>query len=296
MKSAYKVYLALLCTFFIVACGGGGSITDDGTGGGTTPDPTISIALSIDNDQISVAEPAVITAIVKDSTGAAISTLVSFSLNNAEYGTFSPGTGEVATNADGVATVQLNSAAINTGATISATITSGETNSLNVTMAGDGGVAGGGAQVSLVLTDEDGNAIQSINTLSPGKLTATVSGLSKAVIVTFDSPIGDLPVKTAVTNAQGKATVDIYAGSSLGAGEATASLSTNEIGSTIVVVGATDVVMGSGTPFVQGVAAVSATDLSAGGTATISVLIQDDQGNPFTQPVDVNFSSTCATK
>ncbi|WP_351079290.1 hypothetical protein [Shewanella sp. CAL98-MNA-CIBAN-0140] len=296
MKSAYKVYLALLCTFFIVACGGGGGITDDGTGGGTTPDPTISIALSIDNDQISVAEPAVITAIVKDSTGAAISTLVSFSLNNAEYGTFSPGTGEVATNADGVATVQLNSAAINTGATISATITSGETNSLNVTMAGDGGVAGGGAQVSLVLTDEDGNAIQSINTLSPGKLTATVSGLSKAVIVTFDSPIGDLPVKTAVTNAQGKATVDIYAGSSLGAGEATASLSTNEIGSTIVVVGATDVVMGSGTPFVQGVAAVSATDLSAGGTATISVLIQDDQGNPFTQPVDVNFSSTCATK
>ncbi|MEH6462486.1 MAG: hypothetical protein V7771_00985 [Shewanella psychromarinicola] len=296
MKSAYKVYLALLCTFFIVACGGGGGITDDGTGGGTTPDPTISIALSIDNDQISVAEPAIITAIVKDSTGAAISTLVSFSLNNAEYGTFSPGTGEVATNADGVATVQLNSAAINTGATISATITSGETNSLNVTMAGDGGVAGGGAQVSLVLTDEDGNAIQSINTLSPGKLTATVSGLSKAVIVTFDSPIGDLPVKTAVTNAQGKATVDIYAGSSLGAGEATASLSTNEIGSTIVVVGATDVVMGSGTPFVQGVAAVSATDLSAGGTATISVLIQDDQGNPFTQPVDVNFSSTCATK
>jgi hypothetical protein len=296
MKSAYKVYLALLCTFFIVACGGGGSITDDGTGGGTTPDPAIFIALSIDNDQISVAEPAVITAIVKDSTGAAISTLVSFSLNNAEYGTFSPGTGEVATNADGIATVQLNSAAINTGATISATITSGETNSLNVTMAGDGGVAGGGAQVSLVLTDDDGNAIQSINTLSPGKLTATVSGLSKAVIVTFDSPIGDLPVKTAVTNAQGKATVDIYAGSSLGAGEATASLSTNEIGSTIVVVGATDVVMGSGTPFVQGVAAVSATDLSAGGTATISVLIQDDQGNPFTQPVDVNFSSTCATK
>jgi hypothetical protein len=296
MKSAYKVYLALLCTFFIVACGGGGGITDDGTGGGTTTDPTISIALSIDNDQISVAEPAVITAIVKDSTGAAISTLVSFSLNNAEYGTFSPSTGEVTTNADGVATVQLNSAAINTGATISATITSGETNSLNVTMAGDGGVAGGGAQVSLVLTDAAGNVIQSINTLSPGKLTATVTGITKSSIVTFDSPIGDLPVKTAVTNAQGKATVDIYAGSSLGAGEATASLSTNEIGTTIVVVGATDVVMGSGTPFVQGVAAVSATDLSAGGTATISVLIQDDQGNPFTQPVDVNFSSTCATK
>ena len=296
MRSAYKVYFALLCSFFLVACGGGGSITDDGTGGGTTPDPTISISLSIDNDQVSVAEPAVITATVKDSTGAAVSTLVSFTLNNDDYGTFSPSTGEVVTNSSGVATIQLNTAEINTGATVTATTTSGESASLFVTMTGDGGVAGGGAQVSLVLTDAAGNAIQSISTLSPGKLTATVTGITRSSIVTFESPIGDLPVKTAVTNAQGKATVDIYAGSSLGAGEATATLSTNETGSTIIVVGATNVVMGSGTPFVEGVAAISATDLSAGGTATVTVSIQDDLGNAFTQPVDVNFSSTCATK
>ncbi|KVX02267.1 hypothetical protein [Shewanella frigidimarina] len=296
MRSAYKVYFALLCSFFLVACGGGGSITDDGTGGGTTPNSTISISLSIDNDQVSVAEPAIITATVKDSTGAAVSTLVSFTLNNDDYGTFSPSTGEVVTNSSGVATIQLNTAEINTGATVTATTTSGESASLFVTMAGDGGVAGGGAQVSLVLTDAAGKVIQSISTLSPGKLTATVTGITKSSIVTFESPIGDLPVKTAVTNAQGKATVDIYAGSSLGAGEATATLSTNETGSTIVVVGATNVVMGSGTPFVEGVAAISTTDLSAGGTATVTVSIQDDLGNVFTQPVDVNFSSTCATK
>ena len=296
MRSAYKVYFALLCSFFLVACGGGGSITDDGTGGGTTPNSTISISLSIDNDQVSVAEPAIITATVKDSTGAAVSTLVSFTLNNDDYGTFSPSTGEVVTNSSGVATIQLNTAEINTGATVTATTTSGASASLFVTMAGDGGVAGGGAQVSLVLTDATGKVIQSISTLSPGKLTATVTGITKSSIVTFESPIGDLPVKTAVTNAQGKATVDIYAGSSLGAGEATATLSTNETGSTIVVVGATNVVMGSGTPFVEGVAAISTTDLSAGGTATVTVSIQDDLGNVFTQPVDVNFSSTCATK
>ncbi|MGX9463228.1 hypothetical protein ACWXWU_18630 [Shewanella sp. A14] len=295
MRSAYKVYLALLCSFFLVACGGGGGITDDGSGGGTTPDPTISITLSIDNDQISVAEPAFLNATVKDSTGAAVSTLVTFSLNNNEYGTFSPSTGEVVTDSSGVATIQLNTAEINTGATVTATTATGESASLFVTMTGDGGVAGG-AQVSLVLTDATGNVIQSISTLSPGKLTATVTGISKASIVTFDSPIGDLPVKTAVTNAQGKATVDIYAGSSLGAGEATATLPSNETGSTIVVVGATNVVMGSGSPFVEGVAAISTTDLSAGGTATVTVSIQDDSGNTFTQPVDVNFSSTCATK
>ena len=295
MKSAYQVLVAFIWSFFLVACSGGGDIVDDG-GGGTTPPAAITVELSIDNTQVSVAEPATITARVKSSSGAAVSTLVSFTLNNDSYGTFSPGTGEVATNSDGVASIQLNTAEINTGATITATISSGESASLNVTMVGDGGEAGGGAQVSLVLTDPSGNPIQTISTLSPGKLTATVTGINKSVIVTFDSPIGDLPIKSAVTDADGKATVDIYAGSSLGAGEVTASLSTNEVGKTIVVVGATNVVMGSGSPFEEGVAEVSTVNLSAGGTATISVLIQDDQGTPFTQPVDVNFSSTCATK
>lgn len=295
MKSAYKIFTSYLFLFFIVACSGGGNVTDDGNGG--TPDPvTISVNLTIDNTQISVAEPASITATVKDSTGAPVSTLVSFTLNDDSYGSFAPSTGQVATDANGVATIVLNTASINTGAAVTASITSGESASLNVTMVGDGGEAGGGAQVSLVLTDAAGNPIQSISTLVPGKLTATVTGVSKPTIVTFASSIGDLPIKTAVTNAEGKATVDIYAGSSLGAGEVTATLSTNEVGKTIVVVGATNVVMGSGSPFATGVAEISTENLSAGGTATISVSIQDDQGNPFTQPVDVNFSSTCATK
>ena len=297
MRSAIKVYLALICSFLLFACGGGGSITDDGNGGTPTP-VTISVALSIDNTQVSVAEPATITATVVDSTGSPVSTLVSFELNDDSYGTFSPGTGQVSTNADGVATVILNTASVNTGATVTATISSGETASLNITMVGDGGEAGGGAQVSLVLTDTSGTPVQTISTLSPGKLTATVTGISKPTIVTFESDIGDLPIKTAVTNSAGKAVVDIYAGSALGAGEVRATLPTNEVGKTIVVVGATNVVMGSGsdTSFVAGKAEVSTANLSAGGTATITVRIQDEQGQPFNQPVDVNFSSTCATK
>lgn len=299
MRSAIKVYITLICSFLLLACGGGGGITDDGSGGndGTTP-VTISVTLSIDNTQVSVAEPATITATVTDSKGSPISTLVSFKLNDDSYGTFSPATGQVSTNADGVAKIKLDTASVNTGASVTATVTSGESASLNVTMVGDGGEAGGGSQVSLVLTNSAGVTVQTISTLSPGKLTATVTGISKPTIVTFDTDIGDLPIKTAVTNAQGKATVDIYAGSSLGAGEVRATLPTNEVGKTIVVVGATNVVMGSGsgTTFVAGQAEVSTTNLSAGGTATITVRIQDDLGQPFNQPVDVNFSSTCATK
>ncbi|NKF50423.1 hypothetical protein G3R49_07520 [Shewanella sp. WXL01] len=265
----------------------------DGESGGDTE---ISVKIETTVTQVSAAEPAIVTATVTDPSGNPVSTLVTFTLNNATYGTFTPSTGQVATNDNGVASVILNTADLNTGATVTATTASGESNSLNVTMAGDGGEAGGGAQVSLALTDTDGNSIQNITTLKPGRLTATVTGITKPTIVTFAADIGDLPIKTAVTDAEGKAVVDIYAGSELGAGEVTATLPTNESGTTIVVVGATNVEMGSGDPFVEGVAQVSTADLSAGGTATVTVLIQDDEGNPFTQPVDVNFSSTCATK
>jgi hypothetical protein len=297
MKSAYKVYLALLFSLFISACGGGGSITDSGDGGGTPTPAVTSVVLSSSTVDVTVATPATITATVSDSVKGPLSgEFITFSLKDPLSGTFDPVSGTARTNAQGVATIKLATADKAGASLVTAALESGEFGTVAVSMKGDGGQAAGGAQVGLVLTDAVGQAIQSITTLTPGKLTATVSGLTKPAIVTFASPIGDLPIKTAVTDANGKASVDIYAGSSLGAGEVTASLSTGEVGKAIVVVGATNVVMGSGTPFVSGKAAVSTTDLTAGGTATISVVIQDDKGNPYTQPVDVNFSSTCATK
>ncbi len=48
MKSAYKVFLAGLCSLLLLACGGGGSISDDGSG---TP-PTPSAEESPDDLQI----------------------------------------------------------------------------------------------------------------------------------------------------------------------------------------------------------------------------------------------------
>jgi hypothetical protein len=298
MKSAYKVCLGLLFSIFISACGGGGSITDSGDGGGGTVTPPVtSVVLSSSVVDVTAATPATITATVSHSVNGPVSgEFITFSLKDPLSGTFDPVSGTARTDAQGVATIKLSTADKAGASLVNAALESGEFGTVAVSMKGDGGQAAGGAQVGLVLTDAAGQAIQSITTLTPGKLTATVSGLSKPAIVTFESPIGDLPIKTAVTDANGKASVDIYAGSSLGAGEVTASLSTGEIGKAIVVVGATNVVMGSGTPFVSGKAAVSTSDLTAGGTATISVLIQDDKGNPYTQPVDVNFSSTCATK
>ncbi|WP_144206710.1 Ig-like domain-containing protein [Shewanella donghaensis] len=296
MRSAQRLFLALLSSIFLFACSGGGSITDDGDGGTPTPE-TILVGLSISTQDVDATNGAVLTATVTNSsTGAVDGTLVSFELNNSDLGSFDNATASAVTNADGIATINLYSAEIAGSGSVVASIATGESASVAFSMVGDGGEAGGGAQVSVQLFNAAGESVDTISTLSPGVLVATVTGINKATIVSFSSEIGDLPITSAVTNNEGKASVDIYAGSSLGAGIVTASLSSGEKGETIVVVGATNVEMGSGSPFEKGVAEVSTDSLSAGGTATITVLIQDESGNPFTQPIDVNFSSTCATK
>ena len=299
MKSAYKFLSAIFCTFLLIACGGGGNISDSGGDGGTTPPAnTISINLAISTpagEAITAATPATLTATVTDTNGAVVGTVVTFSLDNTNLGTFTPQLGTVQTNSNGVATIQLSTGNIEGAGTVTASVSSGQSAVVGVTMRGDGGQTGGGAQVSVALTDVDGNPINVISSVKPGKLVATVTGITSPKIVTFTSTLGELPVASAITT-NGIASVDIYAGSQLGATKVVATLDSGETGELPITIGATNVVMGSGSPFVANQAEVSIAELSAGGTATVSVQIQDDEGNPFTQPVSVNFSSTCASK
>ncbi len=300
MKSAYRFLSAIFCSFILIACGGGGDISDtSGGGGGTTPPANVinvSLTSSVPaGEVITAATPATLTATVTDSNGARVGELVTFALDNASLGTFTPQIGTALTNSNGVATVTLATGDVEGAGTVTASIASGESATVGISMRGDGGQTGGGAQVSLALTDVDGNPISVISSVKPGKLVATVTGITKPKIVTFTSTLGEIPVASAITN-NGIASVDIYAGSQLGATKVVATLDSGETGELPITIGATNVVMGSGDPFVANVAEVSIANLSAGGTATVSVTIQDDQGNAFTQPVTVNFSSTCASK
>ncbi|MCH1919772.1 hypothetical protein L9G15_10030 [Shewanella sp. A3A] len=298
MQSAMRLFGAFLC-LLLSACGGGGNL-DQGTdnGNGSNPSGTTSVTLTISNSTISAATPATLTATVRNSVSGAISgALVTFELNNADLGTFVPAIGTALTDANGVATVSLATSNIAGAGQVTASLSSGQSNSVGFTMVGDGGPAtGGGAQMTLTLTDANGDEVSTIDSTSPGTLTAHVSGISRAVIVTFAADIGDLPVKTAVTDANGAASVTIYAGSNPGAGTATATIATGESAERVFVVGATDILMGSGTPFTAEQASVSAATISAGGTATVSVQLQDADGNLFTEPVEVRFSSRCAAQ
>ncbi|MCL1075165.1 Ig-like domain-containing protein [Shewanella dokdonensis] len=295
MRSAFTLFGALFCSFLLSACGGGGSALSDPGNGQTPPSGSNTISLTISNSDINADTPATLTATVQNSlTGAVSGELVTFTLNDSSLGTFVPAIGTALTNANGVATVTLATSNVPGAGTVAASIASGASATVGFTMAGDGGASGGSAQITLKLTDTNGTVINSITSTTPGVLTATVKGISKQVIVTFDSTIGDLPVKTAITDANGVASVSVYAGSTPGAGTATASIATGESADQVFVVGASNIMMGSGTPFVSGKASVSTLTLSAGGTATISVMLQDADGNPFTEPVDVSFASKCS--
>ncbi|MGS0676141.1 invasin [Shewanella sp. 0m-4] len=233
MKSAYSIFIAFIWSFILVGCSGGGSISED-EDGGTTPDPTaISIELNTTNSLISVAENATITAKVTDSNGAPVSTLVSFSLNNATYGVFTPGTGEVSTDSEGIASIDLRAGSINTGATVTASISSGESETLQVTMIGDG-TAIEPFELSLTVVDSTKQELREISQSTPGTVIVTLTQEDKPVkfsVIEFTiegEGIINPSSGTALTNSSGEARIDIISGTVKGAGKVIAKYKSND--------------------------------------------------------------------
>ena len=294
------LFMALLQRFSLillfatlVGCGGSSGGFDETTDGsdGSTPD-AITISLAISDTTVTGAEPATVTATVMQGTSPVVGRSVTF---ETVLGSFSPTSGTALTNDNGIATITLTAGSVRGASEISASISSGEssTTPLGFTTQGDDINIVGDINISVTLVDTDGNATNTVTSSKPGKAIATINGISAPVIVSFTTTVGEIPIASALTNSDGEATVDVFAGDNLGAGTIVASIVSGEAGQVLFVVGSSSVTMGSGTPFVEGVADVSLSQVSAGGTSVISVSIIDDQGNLFTEPVEVNFSSGC---
>jgi len=284
-------YFVLLMS--LISCGGGSLSTGantDGNAGGTTPDPIV-ISLALSNQNVTGQAPVTVTATVTQGNSAVANTVVNFV---STLGAFSPSSGTALTDANGVATITLTAGNVRGAGTITASLASGESQEISFTTQGDDTGTVGDINIDVTLVDNNGNSIESITSSKPGRVIATVNGITTPVIVTFATTVGNIPIATAITDANNQATVDILAGESLGAGTVTASLSSGEVGQTLLVVGASNVLMGSGTPFQEGVADISLAQISAGGTTVVTVNIVDDQGNLFKEPVDINFSSSCS--
>ncbi|QOL24642.1 hypothetical protein LP316_09825 [Thalassotalea sp. LPB0316] len=287
----------LLMLVTVVSCGGGGDgLSRDGNGGGDDGggnNSTITVSLSSTDTNVTGQAPITVTATVLENSQPKEGELVTFTTT---LGALSPTSGTARTNADGVADIVLTAGSVRGAGEVTATLNSGESASLTFSTQGDDIGVVGDINISVALVDAQGNPTDSITASKPAKAIATVNGISAPVIVTFNASIGDLPIPTAITDANNQASVDLFAGNSLGAGTITASIASGESGQEIFVIGSTNVLMGSGEPFVEGVAAIDlAGSLSAGGTAVISVNIIDEEGNPFTEAIDVNFTSGCAS-
>lgn len=280
----------------LIGCGGssgGFDETPDG-GEGSTPD-AITLALAISNTTVTGAEPVTVTATVMQGTTAVVGRAVTFTT---DLGAFSPSSGTALTNDSGVATITLTAGSVRGASEISASISSGESSitPLGFSTQGDDIGVVGDINISVTLVDSEGNTTNTITASQSGRIIATINGITSPLIVEFVSSVGDIPIASAITDENNRASVDIFAGDNLGAGTITASITSGESGQTLLVVGSSSVSMGSGTPFVEKIAEVSLAQISAGGTSVISVSIIDDQGNLFTEPVDVNFSSSCVTQ
>ena len=264
-------------------------------GDGTGVADSVTITLSMNNNRVTGAQPAEVSAEVLQGGIPVANTVVTFS---STLGVFAPISGTKLTDDNGIATITLTAGTIRGAGEITASLSSGELSlePLGFDTQGDDIRVVGDVSVSVALIDSDGNPTDTITSSKPGKAIATVNGITSPVIVEFSSTLGEIPVSTAITNDNFQASVDVFAGDSLGAGSITATLTSGETGDVLFVIGSSTVTMGSGSPFSEGVADVSLAQISAGGTSVISVDIRDDQGDLYTETVEVNFSSSCSSQ
>ena len=238
--------LSLISTIIILtACGGGGSSvsrdsTDSGSGDGGTTTSTYSIALSLENESgegdnnLSENNSLFAVATVTDEDGNAYSdALLTFTLSNDELAQFGNDTGTARTDSSGVARIRLNASTASGDGEITAALSSGETGTTTFSATAVSGTDPSTISVALSLQNNSGEADNSLSSSNALTAVATVTnslGEPQAdLLLTFSLSNDDLATfsndtATALTNAEGVATIGMSVGSASGDGEVTATL------------------------------------------------------------------------
>ena len=159
---------------------------------------------------------------------------------------------------------------------------------------GSGGTTGQ-PSISLALTDSSGASTTSISVDSPGTVKATVvdeNGSPVAgAVVTFTATLATFnPTSGSVlTDSSGVATVTLVGGTTTGADTITADATINTTSASATkgyTVAAPSISLSSLT--------IATSPLSANGTTSLTITVQDGTGAPYTTPVDIAFSSNCS--
>jgi len=270
---------------------------------------SLSIPSGTNTTVTSNAAPVTVTATVIDADGNPVEGAIVTFTKNSGTGSGALTLLEDITNASGVATTNLLPGTVVGPGTITATTMVGGTsvspapnNTLSFQSAGDGpfdGVGTSNLNIVVALLNGAGTAFAGsiIDAGSPGVLQATVTDATGApvanTVVEFTTvsvggapPVGDIfPVGgSALTNASGVATVALNAGSSPGAGQATATLIIdggrfNTDSLTFETLGnAGDAIIFTTLTFTDATPGNGTNIITVEDDATVGILVEDDQG------------------
>jgi len=237
----------------LTACGGGGSSvsrndTDNGSGGGGSTPPSYTVSLSLENESgtsdnnLSEDNSLFAVATVTDEDGTPLAdALLTFTLSNDELAEFGNDTGTARTNTNGVARLRLNASTASGDGEITAALSSGETGKTTFSATAVSTVVPTTISVALTLQNAAGetdNSLSSNNSLVALATVTNSQGEPQAdLLLTFSLSNDDLATfsndtATALTNADGIASIGMSVGSASGDGQVTATLPTGESDST----------------------------------------------------------------
>ncbi|WP_370136540.1 beta strand repeat-containing protein [Alteromonas sp.] len=253
MSTLAKTLSLISALFMLTACGGGGSSvsrdnTDNGSGDGGTTSPTYSIALTLENESgasdnsLSEDNSLFVVATVSDQDGNPhADALLTFTLSNEQLAEFGNDTGTARTNSNGVARLRLNASTASGDGEITAALGSGETGTTTFSATAVTSTDPTTISVSLALQNAAGeadNSLSASNALVALAIVTNSEGEPQAdLLLTFSLSNDDLATfsndtATALTNAEGVASIGMSVGSASGDGEVTATLPTGEADST----------------------------------------------------------------
>jgi hypothetical protein len=299
---AIPVALALL----LAACGGSNTITGQQSGGGGTGPTGTPATLTISSSA---------SAILSDGSTSANLTALVVDANNVLLAnipvTFAATSGGLAvtlgtTNTSGAAKSTL-SAGGNPGLrTITVTATTG---GLKATIDIQVIAQGSSSPVAAVTLTTSAASIPSDGSAS-ATITALVRDASNNLIpnvpVVFSASSGGIaPVGNSTTDASGAATAVLSTAGDPTIRTITVSAKVGTLTATVAVpvvagTGSVTVQMGADTgtggAFVAGTIAASNASLSAGGSTSLQVVLQQSDGTLYTQSATITFSSPCAAK
>ncbi len=307
-----------LLSFLLTACGGGGSLEKDGSisdGDSTTETSTYTISLKgylkasdTESNSVTADAPLELRASLVNEDGDAVSgERITFTLADS-IGELDPVAGTALTQSDGVATIELIAGSSAGAGEVTATFTIDSVSYTDTFAFESDGTASTEPQLNITAVNSSGENTRSVDYSNPltVQVELEIDGEPAAFkLVEFVlTGLGTInPTNgTALTNAQGIATISLLAGTEVGAGSIVATYTDNENivyssdGYTFTTEGDAPV-QGESLDFSIGLSLTSSTSLteistiSAADSGVVKATVLDGDGIKVEGAV-VNFSST----